>query len=791
MSPASPLRTAIGLLLLTVAACTSDYPPPPDTRVETVTDTLHGVAIPDDYRWLEDQDAPETRAWIAVQNAYAEEVVGETAARDHFRARLRELLDREDVGRVRRAGDREYFTLRAEGEEREVLYRRPAAEPLAGSATGRDGAGGNGDPTGGAQERAEPSPDSVASYQVVLDPADFDPGYRVIPDLMSFSPDDALMMYSVRQGGADEIQVRVMDLETLEDLPDVLPDALYGGFDWDDDDRGFTYVHRDRYTGPRLRHHRLGTPVADDPVLWGEGYGPETFLSRTEAGGGRWMLYGVQHGWARNDWFIQDLEAGAATAARAAGDPVPAAGLVPIVQGIPAHFQVRWQAERSDGVPAGDGALWIRTDWQAPNYRLMRTDPRDPSPENWQTVLAEEPDAVLQDWRQIDGRIYATYLVDVAQEVRVFQEDGTWVGTLPRPAMASLSVSDGDEDDEPSGELELSMGRYLRPSITVELEANLDGASATTLADAPVTDTSDLPFDTTGLMVTKRWFTSPDGTRAPVHILHRADVALDGTNPTILNGYGGFNVSLTPGFSTTRAAWVEAGGVWAVATLRGGSEFGETWHRAGMLANKINVFRDFIAAAELLVDEGWASPDHLGISGGSNGGLLVAAAATLRPDLFRAVLCTYPDLDMLRFWAFQDANNMPALLEYGDARNPEHFAAMREYSPYQAVTDGVDYPAFMFTTGDLDTRVPPLQARKMAARLQAASASGLPVILWYDEMGGHAAGRGVPTSLRIEDTARSLAFMAGQLGLEVPTPSNRTDPGGVRSASSTAPASIR
>jgi prolyl oligopeptidase len=235
-----------------------------------------------------------------------------------------------------------------------------------------------------------------------------------------------------------------------------------------------------------------------------------------------------------------------------------------------------------------------------------------------------------------------------------------------------------------------------------------------------------------------------------------------------LNGYGGFTSNIKPSFSTTRMAWLEMGGVYAVATLRGGTEFGEAWHQDGMLENKQHVFDDFIAAAEMLIDEGYTTPDHLGSNGGSNGGLLVAAAMTQRPDLFRAVLCTYPDLDMVRFYAFQETNNMPALLEYGDSRIPEHFDVIRQYSPYQAVRDGADYPAVMLATGDLDTRVPPLQARRMTARLQAATASGLPVILWYDARGGHAAGRGRPMTLRIEDTARELTFMAQQLGLEAP-----------------------
>jgi prolyl oligopeptidase len=252
-----------------------------------------------------------------------------------------------------------------------------------------------------------------------------------------------------------------------------------------------------------------------------------------------------------------------------------------------------------------------------------------------------------------------------------------------------------------------------------------------------------------------------------MYVMHREGIELDGDHPTLLNGYGGFNVSVKPSFSTTAALWMEMGGVYAVATLRGGSEFGEPWHRAGMLTNKQNVFDDFLAAAEHLVEQGYTSPRRLAITGGSNGGLLVASAMTQRPDLFRAVLCTYPDLDMVRFYTFTETNNMPALLEYGNASIPEHFEAIRGYSPYQAVRDGVGYPAVMLATGDLDTRVPPLQARKMTARLQAASTSGLPVVLWYDAMGGHAAGRGRPLSLRIEDSAREITFLAQQLGLGV------------------------
>lgn len=698
----SPLLAAAGL-----ASCSSDWPDPPPTRVETVVDTLHGVAFADDYRWLEEQQASQVREWIAAQNRYAENVVGPSALLPAFESRLREFMDRDDVGTPTTIGEHEYFSMVRQGEEMGRTYRRavPASEDA-------------------------PEPTVEGEYEVVLDPADFHPGYRVLVELGAGSPDGRHALYTVRQGGADEVEVRIRDLETGQDLPDRLPAALYGGLTWDEDGGGFIYVHRDRYRGPRIRHHRLGTDVASDPVIWGEGYGPTAFLGTTLVGEGRWRLFNANHGWASADWFIQDTRAGAAPR--------------PIVEGIPAHFQVRYH----------EGMLYILTDWNASNYRLMRADPANPGPEAWVELIPEGED-LLQGYSLIHGRIHATYLEDVADRIQIFEMDGTPAGELEVPEYSTVQVRGADD-----GMLELTATGYLRPSRTWTVDP---GTGSRTLSDS-----ASVPFDTTGTVVTRSWFTSPDGTRAPVYIMHRADLPLDGSHPTILSGYGGFNVATKPGFSAVHAAWVEMGGVYAVATLRGGNEFGEDWHRDGMLENKPNVFADFIAAAEHLVAEGYTRPDRLGISGGSNGGLLVAAAMTQRPDLFAAVLCTYPDLDMVRFWAFQDSNNMPALLEYGDARNPEHFEAIRSYSPYQAVRDGVDYPAVMLTTGDLDTRVPPLQARKMAARLQAASTSGRPVILRYDEMGGHAAGRGRPTSLRIQDAARELAFMGTMLGLTPP-----------------------
>jgi len=698
------LALLAGALLST--SCAGEYPPPPATRVETVVDVLHGVQIDDDYRWLEDQDSEETRAWIAAQNAYAERIVGESPARAWFRDRLTALMDRDDVGSTRPGGDFEYFTMRRAGEEMPVLYRRPRPE--------------GDDPD---------EPTVEGAYEIVLDPADFDPTYRTPISLMGFADEGRLMMYSVRQGGADEIEVRIRDLETGADLPDRLPNALYGGVEWDDEGTGFYYTHRSRQIGPRIRHHRLGDDLTADQTLWGEGYEPTAFIGMDRVEDDRWRIFTAQHGWARNEIHVQDMRTGARTDATA---------------GLDAHFQHRYR----------DGRIWILTDWDAPMYRLMVADPARPQAAHWEEVLPES-DGVLQSYTFIDDRIYATYLHEVEDRVRVFEMDGTAAGDLPVPERSSVGIRPGDD-----GKAVLSVGGYLRPGT--ELEVDL-ASGAREVIEPPEVEWDSEPYE-----VTKLWFTSTGGATAPVHVLHRRGLELDGSHPTILNGYGGFNVAIEPGFSAVRAAWLDAGGVYAVATLRGGSEFGEAWHRGGMLENKQRVFEDFIAAAEALVEHGYTSPERLGISGGSNGGLLVASAMTMRPDLFRAVLCTYPDLDMVRFWAFDFANNAPALLEYGDARIPAQFEAIRRYSPYQNVRDRVDYPAVMLATGDLDTRVPPLQARKLTARLQAASGSGLPVILRYDERGGHAAGRGRPMSLTIEENARELAFMADQLGLVLP-----------------------
>ncbi len=718
-------RLIYGLLISALAGCGGQYPAPPETRIDPKVDTIHGIEITDEYRWLEEQDAPQTRAWISAQNRYAELIVGESPLRDRIRTRLMELQDIPDVGGTRRAGGFEYFTMRRKGEEAPRIYRRPTPE--------EDGPGTEGGHEGGTEGKETEEPSLDGDYEVVLDPADLDPTYRMLVSMAGFSPDGRLMLYTIRQGGADEVEYRIRDLETGDDLPDHLPNALYSGVEFDAKGTGFFYTYRSRTEGPRIRHHTLGTDPSQDVEIWGDGFGPTVFIGMDIVAEGRYRVFTAQHGWARDDIYLQDT--------RGREGVVSLEEIRPVVVDVPAHFDIRYR----------DGQFLIRTDMDAPMYRLMTMDPEHPEPEHWEELIPEAED-LLQSYAFIGGKIYATYLHEVSDRIRVFEEDGTPAGEVEVPPFSSVGIRGNGE-----GRATLSVSNRLKPSTAYDLDLGT--------GDRNVSEPSEVPFDASSYEVEQVWFESTGGVRAPMYVAYRRGLELDGTHPTILNGYGGFNSAIKPGFSTTAAMWLELGGVYAVATLRGGSEFGEAWHRDGMLENKQHVFDDFIAAAEFLVASGYTNPNKLAISGGSNGGLLVGAALTQRPDLFRAVLCTYPDLDMIRFPHFVENNNMPALLEYGDATDPEMFRHIRQYSPYQAVRDGVDYPAVMLTTGDLDAGVPPLQARKMTARLQAATRSGLPVVLWYDARGGHAGGRGRPLSVRVEDSAREITFLAQQLGL--------------------------
>jgi prolyl oligopeptidase len=677
---------AVALALLAIG--------PPLTRRDDVREVLHGVPIVDPYRWLEDGRSPETRAWIDAQNRYTHALLDGRPGRDAIRARLAALSRYDVQSAPQRRGGRYFVEKRRTSDDLSILYVREARD-------GRD--------------------------EVLLDPHPLSPDHTVDVSVADISADGRVLVYGLRRGGEDETELHVRDVGRRADLADVLPRGLYRGASLLPDGSGFYYAAQSRQTGIRIRYHALGTPPSEDREVFGSGYGPSQWVGAQVSENGRHLLLTVQHGWARNEVFVQDP---------------PGLGAVrTIVRDIDAHFRPDFAGDR----------LIVQTDWKAPRWRIVEVDLADPAPERWREIVPEGPDAI-QGFAAVGGRLLVHYLHDVGSQIKLFSLEGKPLGELPLPGIGSAGSFEGRWDDD---EIFFDFASYTTPRATYRGDVRTGHVEPWWRPQ--------VPFDPAAYETKQVWYASKDGTRIPMFVTERRGLALDGERPTLLTGYGGFNVSITPAFSAAAAWWLEQGGVYAVANLRGGGEFGEEWHRAGMLDKKANVFADFIAAAEWLIAHGYTRPQRLAIRGASNGGLLMGAAFTQRPELFRAVLCEFPDLDMIGYHRFEN-NNPPALLEYGDASRPEHFKFLYSYSPYQKVKAGTKYPAVLFTTGDADTRVPPLQARKMAARMQAATRSERPVLLLYDTKAGHAGGR--PIGKIVEDLSLEMVFLAWQLGIE-------------------------
>ncbi len=697
----------IALLATVTISCDPDLSPP-ETIIDDRVEQMHGVPIPDPYHWLEDRTSTETQDWINQQNEYAEQVVGNSPVRTQIEERLKELNDIAISPSPREAGDYHYFSLRLPGKDLPVIYRTKLQE----------------------NEKADSSPiDPFGKFETVLDPHGLSPENTTRFSIIDFNKEGNLMLYSVRDGGEDEIRIRTRNVLTSTDLPDSMPRSLYGTVFFSHDQKGIYYVKRSRTIGPRVMYHALGTEISEDQLIFGQDCVAEQFINVKEVNDGRHLLFTVQHGWAKSEVHFMHMAKDKAVSA--------------IVDDIDARFYTSFI----------DGELFMRTDYGADNNRLLAVDLENPGRSNWREVIPEKKH-VMESFVKIEDKFYVTYLNNGSNEIKVFDEQGDSVGEISVPSFHRASIKAKGEK-----KAQLTVESFLTPSTIY----SIDLASG----ERSLWSRREVNWSPDNYVVEQVWRKSKDGTSLPMWIVRHKDHKLNGKNPTWLSGYGGFYVARKPGFSATVALWLELGGVYAVATLRGGNEYGESWHKAGMLLNKQNVFDDFISAAELLIDQGYTNSDRLLIQGGSNGGLLVGAALTQRPELFRAVLCGFPDVDILRFPWYMKSNNAPALLEYGDSRIPEHFQAIREYSPYQNVVSDTDYPAVMLTTGNLDTRVPPSAALKMTARLQASTTSGYPIILRYHEKAGHAAGRGLSFNRRIVDTAMELTFAVQELGVRI------------------------
>ncbi|GAA0387890.1 prolyl oligopeptidase family serine peptidase [Microbispora corallina] len=682
--------------------------PYPPARRDEIVDVLHGTPVPDPYRWLEDPDAPETKEWLDAQDALFRGA--ELDGREHFRARVAELLRSGSVGTPVWRGERRFFTRRTPDQEHPVLYV--------------------------ADEDGE---------RVLLDPTALDPSGVTTLDSYQPSKEGDRLAYQISVGGDEESKLYVIDVESGEVVEGPIDRCRYSPVAWLPGGEAFYYVRRlapalvpdgEEQFHRRVYLHRVGSPADDDVLIFGEGLEKTNYYGVAVSRDGRWVWISAARGTApRNDLWLGDLSASAPEA--------PA--LVTVQEGVDAQTALH---------VGRDGRLYVFTDLDAPRGRVCVTSPSEPGADSWRDLIPEDHEAVLSDFAILDDLpepiILAGWTRHAISEITVHAlETGERTGEVPLPGLGSV----GGIVERPEGghEAWFSYTDTITPTAVYRYDA-LTGE--TTLWEAPP-GAIEVPEARTEQIV----YRSKDGTE-----VHMLAISRDGSGPrpTILYGYGGFGISMTPGFSATALAWVEAGGVYAVAQLRGGGEQGEQWHRAGMLGHKQNVFDDLHAAAEHLIATGVTSPDRLAISGGSNGGLLVGSALTQRPDLYAAVVCTAPLLDMIRYEKFGLGATWN--VEYGSADVPEEFGWLWGYSPYHRVREGVSYPATLFAVFASDTRVHPLHAWKMAAALQHAQAGDRPILLRNETEVGHGA-RAVSKS--IELAADQLAFLARHTGLGV------------------------
>jgi prolyl oligopeptidase len=682
----------VTMLACTVPWCTAQFTPPP-TKADPVTDTLHGVKITDPYRWLEDQNSPATREWLAAQDRFARAYLDAVPGREAIRKKFEALLKIENVGTPLVRGGRYFFSRRMASEDRASLIVRQGY-------TGKD--------------------------EVLVDPKTATDDATTSLLYFDVSEDGTLAAFGARRGGEDEVSVRLIDVNTRKLLSDSLPRGRYFGFSIKPDRSGFYYSRFVAGEGSRLYYHAMGSPGSADPEIFGKGYGPTQNVGGAVTRNGRWLLIAVFEGVPakRTELYFQDLAAKASLRTLLKED---------------AEFQFE---------EAGDW-LFLDTNWKAPKRRVIRVDLKNPAPERWKEVVPESPLAI-NGISAAGGRIFVSYLDNVVTRVKQFDADGKSQGDLKLPGLGTAFGPFGRWKDD---EAFFSFTSFVEPVTSYRV--------AVASGKQDLWFRPKVPVRSEDMETRQVWYTSKDGTKVPMFLVSRKGLAPDGNLPVLLTGYGGFNSSSTPAFSPQGAYWAELGGVYAVANLRGGGEFGEAWHRAGMFEKKQNVFDDFIAAAEWLIQNHYTKPPRLAIEGRSNGGLLMGAMMTQRPDLFGAIVCGAPLLDMLRYHTMLVGSWWAA--EYGSADDPKQFEYLYQYSPYHHVAKGTQYPAILFVTGDSDTRVDPSHARKMTALVQAANASNNPVLLRYDAQGGHSGIGSV--NKRIEEQVDQLAFIASRVGV--------------------------
>ena len=688
------------LLLSSFAMSQTNYPP---SHRDDVVDTIHGVQVADPYRWLEDQQSPETRAWINAQNAFTESQIGQLPTRPYLEKRLGELLKVDATKVPFERNGRLFYLKRNADQDQYVLYMLQ----------------------GHAKEPAKP--------KVLVDPHPLSPDHSISVSLEDISNDGMLIAYGMRQGGADELEIHFLDPETLKKMPDVLPAARYFNIAIVPEKSGCYYDIMTK-DGPRVRWHKFGTEVDADTEIFGGDLGPGLITFSVLNDDGRYFFTTVIFGSSadKTEVFYMDRK----------GAENKMQPLIKALEGqnMDARFKIS---------PAGDH-VFVQTNWRAPNGRILDIDLKHPIRAHWNQIVDERQDAVIDEIAAVGGKLVVTYFKNVGSEIKIFTPTGMPAGEVTFSAIGTVKDLHGHWTgkefyfDYSSFHIPTSIQKY---NVTTKVKSQFARTSA--------------PVKSDDFELKQVWYNSKDGTKVPMFVLYKKGTKLDGTAPAFLTAYGGFNVSRTPEFSALAVVWAENGGVFALPNLRGGGEFGEAWHQAGMKEKKQNVFDDFIAAAEYLIANRYTNREKLSAQGGSNGGLLMGAMLTQRPDLFRAILCTYPLLDMIRYQDFLVARFW--VPEYGSSEDEKLFPVILKYSPYHNVKKGEKYPATLFMTGDGDTRVAPLHARKMTALMQWAQGGPYPILLHYDTKTGHSEGRSA--TKMIDDLTVELSFLWWQLGV--------------------------
>ena len=679
--------------------------PWPTTRTVDVADTVHGQKLSDPYRWLEDASSPEVQAWMTAQDDYARAQLAKSTHRDELAARLKQLFYFDAIGAPIHRKGRYFYTRKHVDKEKMIVYWKQG---------------------------------ETGAEKVLFDPNQWSTDGSKGLGAWSPSWDGRYVAYGVKEHNSDEQVTHVFDVTTGKDLPDVIEGTKYAFASWAPDNRSFYYTWvppvSDKVTVAQrpgfaeVRYHRLGAPVTGDAIVHPATGSAETFIGGRVSRDGHWMIVSIMHGWNSSDIYLKDLR-------RSPGAIPHDSKWITLVSGVEALFDVEvWRDQ-----------FYITTNDGAPRKRVFKVDPAHLERAAWKEIV-KEGDATLEHTSIVGEHLVLTYLRNAASELEVRDLSGKLVRKVDLPPLGTAGGIAGLPDEDTGY---IGYTSFTEPQVIYKTSIKSGKTAEWTRIK--------LPIDTAQLAVEQVFYPSKDGTRISMFILHKKGAERTGANPTILTGYGGFNISMTPGFAGARAMWLERGGVYAIPNLRGGGEYGESWHRAGKLLNKQNVFDDFIAAAEYLIAERWTSREHLAISGGSNGGLLVGAALTQRPDLYRAVICAVPLLDMVRFHLFGSGKTW--VPEYGSAEDPAQFKAIYQYSPYRIAVDAGHraYPAVLFDSADHDDRVDPMHARKLAALLQASQTGDAPILLRIERNSGH--GGADLVKQQVERAADQMAFL--------------------------------